>query len=366
VTQFASSTVQSLIQDPIGNYPFSTVACFDATTGALPRRQLDHDRMGEFLVRIDTYRPDALLIGASTGQGHLRTFEELEEWFRVAAAAKASDRNKFRALLAALVRPEDGSANDHLLNVLAELGYPIIFVRPGTNLGFNPTDEAIVANMRPLVAGAAERGLAVGLYSISDVSGCPMSPDVAAELVAGPGGDHIVAIKVTEANYENSTLRFLDDLRLAHLKIVQGWDPHLSRALQDGPRHDITRRQRCGFTSGAMSFAINNYVEIAKSAQAGNWDEVADYQQAVTTVFAAMQDDPTKFADLQRAKFIMGLGHPITRDITPEQVERVFAALEGLPKSAGKICLAWSLKMMSNCPYEERLTAIIQSAKRPD
>ena len=96
MTQFASPTVQSLIQDPIGNYPFSTVACFDATTGALPRRRLDHDRMGEFLVRIDTYRPDALLIGASTGQGHLRTFEELEEWFRVAAAAKASDGQFFR------------------------------------------------------------------------------------------------------------------------------------------------------------------------------------------------------------------------------------------------------------------------------
>ena len=28
-------------------------------------------------------------------------------------------------------------------------------------------------------------------------------------LVAGPGGDRIVAIKVTEANYEASTLRFL-------------------------------------------------------------------------------------------------------------------------------------------------------------
>lgn len=358
MSAYASDIVRSLIQDPIGNYPFSTVACFDPTVGVLPRRQLDHERTIEFLIRLDTYGPDALLIGASTGQGHLRTPEELEEWFRVAAQAKTSPKIKFRALLTALLRPEDGAANDRLLDVLVELGYAVVFVRPGTNLSKSATDAEIAENMRPIVRGAAERGLAVGLYSISDVSGVPMNPDAAADLVAGPGGDNIVAIKVTEANYESSTLKFLDDPRLAHLKIVQGWDPHLARALQDGPRHDISRRQRCGFTSGAMSFAINAYIEIAKAAKAGEWDRVAAIQKDVTTIFAAMQDDPGKFADLQRAKFIMGLGHPITRDITGAQVERVFAALENMPQSEGKICLAWSLKMMSNCPYEERLKAM--------
>jgi dihydrodipicolinate synthase/N-acetylneuraminate lyase len=355
-----------LIQDPIGNYPFATVACFDPTTGDLPRRQLDNEQTIEFLIRIDTYRPDALLIGASTGQGHLRTPEELDEWFRVAAQAKASPQIKFQALLTALLRPEDGGVNERLLDLLAELGYAVVFVRPGTNLGASASDEQIAANMRPIVAGAAKRGLAVGLYSISDVSGVPMRSDAAADLVAGPGGDSIVAIKVTEANYENSTLKFLDDPRLAHLKIVQGWDPHLARALQDGPRYDLQRRQRCGFTSGAMSFAIGAYVEIASSAKAGNWDRVASIQQDVTTIFSAMQDDPGKFADLQRAKFIMGLGHPITRDITNEQVERVFAALEGMRESEGKILLAGSLKMMSKCPYEARLNEIRKSAVFPD
>ena len=87
-----------------------------------------------------------------------------------------------------------------------------------TNLGNIPAISRSSANMRPIVAAAAKRGLAVGLYSISDVSGCPMSPDVAADLVAGRAASNIVAIKVTEANYENSTLRFLDDPRLAHLE----------------------------------------------------------------------------------------------------------------------------------------------------
>lgn len=366
MTHSTSSVVQSLIQDPIANYPAATVACFDPTMGDLPRRKLDHGRTIEFLVKLDSYRPDALLIGASTGQAHLRTPAELEEWFRVAARARSSSSGRFHSLLIALLRPEDGVANVDLLNLLAELEYPIVFARPGTNLGANPTDQQIAENMRPIAEGAAKRGMAVGLYSISDVSGCPMSPDVAADLVAGPGGDSIVAIKVTEANYENSTQRFLDDPRLAHLKIVQGWDPHLARALQDGPRHDLQRRQRCGFTSGAMSFAVSAYVEILQASRVGDWDRVAAIQKDVTTIFASMQDDPGKFADLQRAKFIMGLGHPITREITQEQIERVFAALETMPKSAGKGLLAASLKMMSNCPYEARLNQIQRQAVSPE
>ncbi|QDU27699.1 hypothetical protein ETAA8_27880 [Anatilimnocola aggregata] len=353
------ATIQGLIQDPIARYPFSTVACFDPTTGDLPRRQLNAPLTTTFLHLLSlpyettsgTAEAGAVLIGASTGQGHLRTPAELEEWFRVAARplpAHATRKRERDLILTALLRPEDGSANDHLLNVLAELGYAVVFVRPGTNLGPNPTAAAITENMRPIVRAAAARGLVVGLYSISDVSGCPMSPDVAAELVAGPGGENIVAIKVTEADYEASTLRFLDDPRLAHLKIVQGWDPHLARALQDGPRHDITRRQRCGFTSGAMSFALIPYLAIASAAQQGDWAQVAAIQQVVTAVFASMQDDPRKFADLQRAKVIMGLGEPLTREVTADQFDRVLHALEQLPKSDAKNMLVYSLCLLGD------------------
>jgi hypothetical protein len=353
--------VSRLIQDPIGNYPSATVACFDPTIGTLPRRRLDESRTHGFLwqlrsfitVHDDRVFADACLIGASTGQGHLRTVTELEEWFQIAAARKLHPLIK-----TALLRPEDGAANERLLDVLADLEYAVVFVRPGNDLGPNPSADKIVANMRPIVAGASKRGMAVGLYSISDVSGIPMSPDVAAELVSGEGGESIVAVKVTEANYEDSTLRFLDDPRLAHLKIVQGWDPHLARALQDGPRHDMQRRPRCGFTSGAMSFALYPYLEIKVAASNGDWERVAAIQKVVTTVFASMQDDPGKFADLQRAKVIMGLGQPITRDVTDQQIERVFKALEELPKSVEAVTLLRSLNLMQDGPYAERLTAL--------
>ncbi|WP_425618723.1 dihydrodipicolinate synthase family protein [Anatilimnocola sp. NA78] len=370
MTDSGSATAQRVIEDPIANYPFSTVACFDPTMGDLPRRRLNPSLTTTFLHLLSlphettacTAEAGAVLIGASTGQGHLRTPAELEEWFRVAARPlplHATRKRQRELLLTALLRPEDGTANDHLLNVLAELGYAVVFVRPGTNLGPNPSDAAVAENMRPIVEGAAKRGLAVGLYSISDVSGYPMSTDVAAELVAGPGGNSIVAIKVTEANYENSTLKFLDDPRLAHLKIVQGWDPHLARALQDGPRHDLQRRQRCGFTSGAMSFALIPYLAIATAAQNGDWARVAAIQQVVTTVFASMQDDPRKFADLQRAKVIMGLGQPITRDVTDDQVGRVFEALQGLPNSAEKTMLIQSLCVWDENPFAEQLNSFL-------
>lgn len=362
----APSLTDLLIQDPIRFYPAATVACFDPTTGDLPRRRLDHSRTKQFLqVLIDSsgdYRSRckcpstlALLIGASTGQAHLRTAAELAEWFEVAAD---TDWQSF--LKVALLRPEDGTeANERLLDLLARLEYSVVFARPGNDLGSNPTDEQIAASMRPIVEGAAKRGMAVGLYSISDVSGYPMSPDVAAELVAGPGGDNIVAIKVTEANYENSTLRFLDDPRLAHLKIVQGWDPHLARALQDGPRHDLQRRQRCGFTSGAMSFAAHSFFDLLRCAEDAEWDGVQRTQTTVSQIFAAMQDDPTKFADLQRAKVIMGLGQPITREVTNEQIERVFTALDSLAPSKEKRMLLSSLRLMPDGPYHDRLKKLL-------
>ncbi len=357
-----SAIVKSLIQDPIANYPSATVACFDPTTGDLPRRRLDHDRTRQFLTALiaigRSFREansdrQALLIGASTGQGHLRTTAELEEWFRVAAEVDWQD-----VLKVALLRPEDGSENDRLLDVLAELKYAVVFARPGTNLRANPDDEQIAENMRPIVTGAAARGMAVGLYSISDVSGCAMSPDVAAELVAGSGGDSIVAIKVTEANYEVSTLRFLDDPRLAHLKIVQGWDPHLARALQDGPRYDFQRRQRCGFTSGPMSFASESYFSMLLCANRGEWDVVQRHQTVVSHIFAAMQDDPKKFADLQRAKVIMGLGQPLTREVSHEQIERVFAAFEQLPETVHKLYLLSSFELLGDGPYQLRLKSL--------
>jgi dihydrodipicolinate synthase/N-acetylneuraminate lyase len=209
--------------------------------------------------------------------------------------------------------------------------------------------------MQPVVQAAAQSGMAVGLYSIPDVSGMAMTTGAAARCLAGPGGERIVAIKVTEASYERSTLQFLRDARLARLKIVQGWDPHLARALLDGPEHDPQGRQRCGVTSGPMSFAVYQYLHILAAAERGEWDEVAKAQAAVTVLFQAMQDDPGKFADLQRAKHIMGLGQPLTGKVSSAQVERVFDALESLPRLDDRSRIARSLDLLGDGLYHQRL-----------
>ena len=343
--------VQSLLADPIASYPVATVACFDPTVGGLPRRLLAEQRTVEFLEKLASAGAPAVLIAASTGHGHLRTIEELIEWFNIASRARLGS-----TMLTALLRPEDGTeANQRLSSLLAELGYAVVFVRPGRNLSRGATEEQVAANMQPVVEAAAKAGMAVGLYSIPDVSGLPLTTGAAARCLAGPGGEQIVAIKVTEASYERSTLQFLRDARLAHLKIVQGWDPHLARALLDGPEHDPQGRQRCGVTSGPMSFAVFQYLHVLAAAQRGEWDEVAQAQAAVTVLFQAMQDDPGKFADLQRAKHNMGLGQPLTGEVASSQVERVFAALDSLPRLADKSRIARSLDLLGDGLYHQRL-----------
>ena len=342
-----NSQVSLLLADPIAHYPQATVACFDPTCGDLPRRSLDERRTVEFLEALARAGAPAVLIAASTGHGHLRTPVELAEWFRIAAEAHLGD-----CVRMALLRPEDGrDENARQLDLLAELRYPSVFVRPGTNLGMNACDQTIADNMRPIVEMGAERGLAIGLYSIPDVSGWPMPPDAAAELVQGPGGSSIVAIKITESNYEESTAKFLRDPRLSRLKIVQGWDPFLARARREGGN-------RCGVTSGPMSFAVYQYLHMFAAADRGDFDELAIAQTAVTALFQAMQDDPGKFADLQRAKFIMGLGQPLTGTVTAEQVERVLSALRSLPRAADRQRLARSLNLMEDGPFHAELAAM--------
>ena len=351
---YATPTSAELLRDPIGRYPSATVACFDATAGELPRRRLDEPRNIQFLERLAAVGAPAVLIAASTGHGHVRTVEELRQWFQVAARA-----NLRRTVKMALLRPEDGlEANLELLAELRGLGYPVVFFRPGNDLPRDASDEAVAASLAPLVREAARLELAVGIYSIPDVSGVRLTADAAARLVAGPGGDHIVAAKVTEAVYETSTLRYLEHPALKHLKIVQGWDTHLARALRDGPSYDATGRQRCGVTSGPMSFAVYQYLHIFAAVERSDWSEVSAAQEAVTAVFQSMQDDPTKFADLQRAKFIMGLGHPLTGEVTAERTQRVMSALAELPRPADRSRMARSLDLLGDGPFHARLVEL--------
>ena len=78
----------------------------------------------------------------------------------------------------------------------------------------------------------------------------------------------------------------------------------------------------------------------------------------ITLLFGAMQDDPGRFADLQRAKQIMGLGQPLLGAVNPAQAERVLAALERVPREADRRRLARSLDLMGDGPFHERLTAL--------
>jgi NTP pyrophosphatase (non-canonical NTP hydrolase)/dihydrodipicolinate synthase/N-acetylneuraminate lyase len=346
-----ATSSDDFVRDPIGSYPSATVACFDATRGDLPRRALDADRMVDFLERLARLGAPAVLIAASTGHGHLRTVEELQQWFGVAARAQLG-----RTVRIALLRPEDGvDANRRLLDVLRDGNYPIVFVRPGRDLPAHASDEQISANVAGVVSAAAERGFAVGVYSIPDVSGVRLTAAATAMLLDAPGGDRIVAAKITESNYEQSTLQFLTHPRLRRLKIVQGWDPFLARALRDGPRHDDQGRQRCGITSGPMSFAVYQYLHLLEQAERGDWDELQQAQAAVTTLFQSMQDDPARFADLQRAKQIMGLGEPLLGTVSPDSVERVLQALAELGREPDRRRLAMSLDLMQDGPYHDRL-----------
>ena len=341
------------------SYPLATVACFDPTEGDLPRRRLHHARLQEFLHRLGDAGAEAVLIASSTGQGHLRTIEELEEFFRVAAETPISG-----VQLMGLLRPEDGTEqNRQLIELLKSLNYDVVFLRPGTDLASDANEDEVVKSLQPLVQHASQFGLPVGLYSISDVSGISLTANVAARLVQDAGGDAIVAVKVTEANYQDSTQTFLRHPALNHLKIVQGWDPHLARALCDGSSVGGVAEggQRCGVTSGPMSFAIFQYLHILSAAQLGDWREVEAAQQAVTQVFASMQDDPERFADLQRAKFIMGLGHPIGGAVTEEQVERVLDAVQAVSRSSDRDRLCRSLDLMGDGPCHERLMGMIES-----
>lgn len=347
-------TIQRLLSDPIANYPVATVAAFDPTTGDLPRRRLDGSMLQKMLEAYGKLKIPAVLLAASTGAGHLRTVEELREWF--AAAAKASVGEM---MLTVLLRPEDGlAACTSLLDELAELGrVPVVFFRPGNDLPANASDTEIAQQLMPLVAAAAERGFAIGLYSIPDVSGVRLTPLAVTQICQSPGGERVVAIKVTEANYENSTARFLAADALAGKKIVQGWDTHLAKALREG---DLGDKNRCGVTSGPMSFAVYQYLHILDRAGAKDWEEVAHAQHAVNQVFASMQDDPMKFADLQRAKAIMGLGQPLTRELSGAQIDRVLDAVKDISRPADQDRLARSLDLLGISPYGDLLRSLRQ------
>jgi len=73
-----------------------------------------------------------------------------------------------------------------------------------------------------------------------------------------------------------------------------------------------------------------------------------------------MQDDPQHFADLQRAKYIMGLGHPLTSTVSYAQAQHVLEILKGLPDSNDRMRLARSLDLMGDGPYHDLFTRLME------
>ena len=245
-----NARVAKILANPIENYPRDTVAAFDPTKGNLPRRKMDEAKMIKYIEKLSK-GVSAVLIASSAGAGHLRTVDELDAWFKASAKAKLG-----KAVRVGLLRPEDSDAdNRRLVQTMKESGIEVGFLRTGTNLPHGKaTDKQVADNMRPLVQMIGDAGMAVGCYSISPIAGNVLSPNALSMLVKGPGGDKIVAVKVTEADYKKSTLEFLKHKDLKHLKVVQGWGSFVSCAMKDGPGFDTKGRQRVGITSGEMAY----------------------------------------------------------------------------------------------------------------
>jgi hypothetical protein len=104
-----------------------------------------------------------------------------------------------------------------------------------------------------------------------------------------------------------------------------------------------------------MSLAVYQYLHILDATANEEWDEVAQAQRSADAIFCSMQDDPHHFADLQRAKYIMGLGHPLIARVSDQQVECVFNALENLSRNADRQRMARSLDLMQDGPFHARL-----------
>jgi len=72
----------------------------------------------------------------------------------------------------------------------------------------------------------------------------------------------------------------------------------------------------------------------------------------------ALQDDPTKIADLQRAKWAMGLGHPLLKKNEKKNSDRLIVAIEGQKNAGDRKRLAKSVNMMGDGPYADRLSKL--------
>ncbi|MEM9674966.1 MAG: hypothetical protein ACFB15_17890 [Cyclobacteriaceae bacterium] len=357
---------ESMIANPLQHVPAWTVAAFDPTEGDLPRRSLDQKGLQHYLTALSEAGAPGVLLAASTGWGHARTFEEHQ-----ATLIAAGNLPLPNCIKQSLLRIEDPlKDNVSLLRKLQQLDYGIVWTRRGSQLLPKASDEEVADYMLPLVREATQMNLPVGIYSISTVDKAPLKVGAAKLLLQKLGDElarRVVAVKITEPNFENSTLTYLNDPVFVNKKIVQGWDEFYGRALREGT--DEEGVQHCGATSGAAACMVYAYQVMYQAAQKNQWDKLAQIQQVVSKVFYSMQGvDKNLFPDLQIAKWMMGLGHPLTESRSSDDAQPVLDTLAKLARSSNPEhvqLIIDSLLIMQDhpnyqSPLKKELTSIIQ------
>lgn len=360
-----NSIIKSIINHPVENVPAWTVALFDPTTGELPRRKLDEQKSKDYLKAIAQAGAPGVLLAASTGWGHARNFSEHRH--TLAVAGEVSLHNCVKQ---ALIRIEDPlEDNIKLINELKSWNYGMVWTRRGSNLPVGASDEIVTEHMLPLVKAAIAAEMPVGIYSISTVDGAPLTASAAKLLLSklSPAeAQFLVAIKITEPVFEDSTLTYLQEPAFDHKKIVQGWDAFYAEALQQGLR--TNGHNHCGATSGAAACMVFAYKAMYEATLKNDWEKLAEIQSVVSRVFLSMQgEDKSKFPDLQIAKWVMGLGHPLTEARAGEDATKLLDTLHELSKDNKSIptlkLIMESLMLMEpygyHSPVKEELSSII-------
>jgi dihydrodipicolinate synthase/N-acetylneuraminate lyase len=360
---------KALIEDPIRRMPAWTVALLDPTLGQLPRRQLDHEATRLYAEAIAHQGAPGVLFASSTGWGHVRTFAE--HW---ATLETGGQTQLGKTVKQALLRNEDPVNDNHrLIAALKQWGYDMVWMRRGRLLPADADDEAVAEHLLPTALVVVDAQMPLGLYSISSVDGAPLTVSAARLLLQKLGrkrNPYIVAVKITEPDFDSSTLAFLHDPVFNQKKIVQGWDEHFSRALRAG--HKADGSFHCGATSGAAACMVRAFRSMYQKALVQDWTGLARIQKAVSAAFLAMQgEDKSVFPDLQIAKMVMGLGQPLTEDRTLTQGGFLVSRIEELAQEAdtreGAQMIAASLLIMGKSekwtsPFYDRLHAVAEKA----
>jgi hypothetical protein len=107
-----------------------------------------------------------------------------------------------------------------------------------------------------------------------------------------------------------------------------------------------------------MAYCQYQFKHMLNQCDNKNWEAVTGHQASVSKMMACLQDDPKAIADLQRAKWAMGLGHPVNSAVDPKKAVKLIEAIEGIKDNGDRQRLAKSVNMMGCGPYAARLAKL--------